>query len=244
MAKWKIRAKRLYKEWRSNFLVWLIQSLGGTSMIGAVARAFWQSIHHSVHDWIFLGAMFAVGLLLVVAALWIQSNKEPRYSEVELDDKLARQRTEIEEQIPSIMINGTPVAGPAKTAADALQEASASPLLSPLQAKAVRLAKDLRVFVRELGPKPELDPAEYSRLGGETFIFEQFKLQDPWWQKLRGTYALKFRDRVQEIYQQSTQRGMQDYDLRVDADTVKIENLNLVQKKLWELASRLDEEAI
>jgi hypothetical protein len=187
-------------------------------------------------------------LILVSAVLNYLASRRPHISTEELNQRLREQRIEIEKQIPSILVNGTPVAGPAKLDSECgtgpAMLASASPLLSPLQAKAVRLAKDLRVFVRELGPKPELDPAEYSRLGGETFIFEQFKLQDPWWQKLRGTYALKFRDRVQEIYQQSTQLGMQDYDLRVDADTVKIENLNLVQKKLWELASRLDEEAI
>jgi hypothetical protein len=109
MRNWRSTGKRIFREWRSNLIVWLVQWIGGSAVVSAIGRAVWQEVHRSPLDWYFLGAIALIGLVLVLTGAWLQHRHA-----IATEDRLK----EIEAKIPSILINGVPVAGPAKFAAN------------------------------------------------------------------------------------------------------------------------------
>ncbi|MGA9528418.1 MAG: hypothetical protein WBS24_09900 [Terriglobales bacterium] len=124
----------------------------------AVGRVVWQEFHRSPLDWYFVGFVLIIGLLLVVIGVWLQ-----RKQLVTTEDRLK----EIESKIPSILVNGVPVAGPAATQRLQVVEESAAyqnklielgrsidGILSPLQIEAVQLSAQLLEFLKKIGPPP------------------------------------------------------------------------------------------
>ncbi len=100
MRRRKLRATalRLLREWRSNIIVWIVQWIGGSAMISAIGQVLWREFHRAPLDWYFLGAVFLVGLILVVIGAILQQRHT-----ISTDEKLK----EIEAKIPPpITVNG------------------------------------------------------------------------------------------------------------------------------------------
>jgi hypothetical protein len=91
MQKWKVQVRRVFREWRSNIIVWFVQWIGGSAMISAIGRVAWKEFHRAPLDWYFIGAVFLIGLILVVVGIVLQQ-KHAIFTE----DKLK----EIEAKIP------------------------------------------------------------------------------------------------------------------------------------------------
>ncbi len=102
---WLVKARRILREWRAHIIVWTVQWIGGSAMMSAIGKALWQEFHRAPLDWYFIGAVFVVGLILVLIGLWFQHQHV-----ISTDEKWR----EIEARIPSITVNGLPVANSEK----------------------------------------------------------------------------------------------------------------------------------
>jgi hypothetical protein len=74
--KFWIKAKRLYREWRSSLISWVVKWIGGSAVVTAIGRAVWLSIHRAPVDWALLFGLLLVGLLLLVGAFLLQIRKQ------------------------------------------------------------------------------------------------------------------------------------------------------------------------
>jgi hypothetical protein len=98
MQKWRVRATRILREWRSNIIVWIVQWIGGSAMMSAIGRVAWQEFHRAPSDWYFVGAVFLLGLILVFIGIVLQQKHA-----ISTEEKLK----EIEAKIPPpITVNG------------------------------------------------------------------------------------------------------------------------------------------
>lgn len=84
-------------------------------------------------------------------------------------------------------------------------------LLSPLQVEALQLEKELRQWIRELGPRPDVkiganeDSAAYLRRVSEAVT--------PWSNKLVFGYGNRFRDRIVNLAHRFAEQGPRDFTL-------------------------------
>jgi len=102
--KWQDRVLRIFREWRSNLIVWLVQWIGGSAIVSAIGHALWREFHRAPLDWYFIGAVFIGGLVLVIVGIWLQQRHT-----LSTEEKLK----EIEAKIPSISVNNVPIAAAA-----------------------------------------------------------------------------------------------------------------------------------
>jgi hypothetical protein len=94
-------------------------------------------------------------------------------------------------------------------------------LFTPLQIEAFQLAKDLRLFLKELGPRPQvswgnLDPQD----GMAKRMTEQNRLQQPWVAKLVYRYAREYAPRVKNLMLRIGETGLPAFQLGAYADGI------------------------
>ena len=113
-------------------------------------------------------------------------------------------------------------------------------VLSPLQMDTFRLGQELRLFAIEVGPRPKVNPNNLD--GGYSthkHIMTDYMLSDPWFEKLRSGYKLRFADRVKSIRFKLGKAGCTDANL-LDQWMESVKN----SIDLFECARTLDRVAI
>ena len=64
----------------------------------------------------------------------------------------------------------------------------------------------------------------------------------PWYEKLRASYALEFKSRVEELHNRFSVEGLTDGGLLLPVEDFDgIQNVQLIAAKLWELAFKFEE---
>jgi hypothetical protein len=102
---------------------------------------------------------------------------------------------------------------------------------SALQSDVLHLARDLDGFLKGMGTAPELlvEPDSIRTAQKlEEYIISRDALRRPWFEKLRSSYALKFRRRAEEIYHRLVLAGLSDAHLGNIVQTV--ENPTAIQE--------------
>jgi hypothetical protein len=88
-------------------------------------------------------------------------------------------------------------------------------LFTALQLDALILARNLREFDKEMGPRPQIDWNAYQGgYDGEAIaLTANTKLVMPWLASLRSKYALRYKDNAETLYHRFSEVGMADHHL-------------------------------
>ncbi len=83
-------------------------------------------------------------------------------------------------------------------------------LFAPLQVEAFQLARELREWLKFLGPRPLIDKAKYPETpdGVQQFVKDQWAIESPWSERLTFGYASRFADRVVNIGHRFRERNV------------------------------------
>jgi hypothetical protein len=187
----RIRVRRLWREFRANLIVQLLAWIGGSSMFSAAGRAIWQVLHHNPADWEFLGLMFAIGLALVIAALWKKSESEPRSTHGDPidvsrvnpanDDQVRRLNESHKEEIRKLEVSHNAYLSRAQESRRQCEEERRAAkeklaIFSPLQMDALQLSHDLMNYLIRMGgppaPKYSLEDIERMSLAESKRLIE------------------------------------------------------------------------
>lgn len=165
-----------------------------------------------------------------------RAKQESRSNFEELKAELARlKRAQF-----SIAVNGVPIAGPAKAAAqDRMEEAAQQPLgtlFSPLQVMALELRNDLGKFLEEIGPEPVVQSSNFANTqqGVIDYIETKEATVSRWRDVLREKYESRFRERARELYHRFSSVGARNRSLGSLADSAtSIEDIQHLMQTLW-----------
>lgn len=167
--------------------------------------------------------------LFVSLSLWAAVATWWRVKQTDLKNLIAKQVKEIEATIPSIMVNGIPVAGPAAQVAP------------HLRSRIIAVCDELHAFLIEHGSEPKIE--RRLQESSEDYM-GRFRLNVmPWREKFLGDYRLKFGASVPRIRDEIRVRsGMSDTYLdqhisRAQANpNGDIEAVEAIRKSFWKMA--------
>src|ERR1035441_1630210 len=79
----------------------------------------------------------------------------------------------------------------------------------------------------------------------QKLMMARFMLLDPWYEKVRASYALEFRQEVEQMYNRFSKEGLTDDVLQVSIQgKMGRENIRAIAPKLWELAYKMREKGV
>jgi hypothetical protein len=155
-----------------------------------------------------------------------------------------RRHKEIEKQIPSILVNGVPVAGPAKVATAQVFGVAINYPVPQLRQEVVSMCSELQGFAGEHGkqPTPERHPQE----SDGDFLQRWRTIVEPWRARFVGDYRLKFGDSVSRMRDTiRAKTGIDDGALnasieRADNPNVSADAVQDIIKRLWDIAREIN----
>jgi hypothetical protein len=198
--RWREQAKSIYKEWRSNVIIWLFNTLGGGTLIVAAWHVAQREFHRSPVDWYFVGVLIVVGIVLVIAGLWRGSRLNPTIQSLQEELKTVKDRL----MEPQLSVNGVPIAASAPLFA----AESKGPLFSPLQIEAFQIAKEMRTFAADFEPKkPDGITSEMTEKEKMARTNERIN----WALRCKAAYQLRFEDRHRKLLLRFTEKGIRPY---------------------------------
>jgi hypothetical protein len=192
-------------------------------MISSIFRAASAEFHQSPIDWYLFGAVFALGIILVGVGIWLQNKQTIAH-----EDKFK----ELEAKIPSILINGIPVAGPA---------AQVSP---SLRSRTIALRDELQAFLQEHGPEPKFK-RELTETDTE-YLRRVMATRDPWREKLGADFRLKLKAKVAHLRDEFLsggamgELGLNDAIDRAGSYIATPESIEEIRKHLWTVAGTME----
>jgi hypothetical protein len=171
-------------------------------------------------------------LLLVAAGIGLMIGRFTRAnSHSGTSAELAEQLRDIRKQIPSIMVNGVPIAGPA------------AQLLPNLRARTIAVCEELRAFLKEHGPDPEFKHLATEDAGD--YLARVLAIRTARQERLSADYRLKLGESVRRIRDEITVRsGMSELGLdsaieRAESNLCDVEAVKEINKHFWKLAGTM-----
>jgi len=112
-----------------------------------------------------------------------------------------------------------------------------------LRERAVQLAHELFAFLREKGPKPEVEkPHKYEET--EDYLMRVMDAVGPWTKAIHHGYEAKFKERVAQLYHELEEAGI-EHGLQMSDINPQVQNADNIRKiaeTLFLVAARMDAE--
>lgn len=229
-----------------RFVEGILQNLGASFVI-SIGAAVWQKVRNGSVDWWAIGALFILaGAVFWALIYFFRRNQGKSHSlPPENADPLKAELQKLKDDLTESADLNLEYRAKLAELQDASKETGKKlEMFTPLQLEAFQLARDLRSFLREIGPRPTIDASTFPSTtnGLAQSIVARFNLQSPWLQKLTSGYELKFAQRVKTVRLKFGECGLSgagELDSWTGSVTTEIE-IQLCWQTLDRLAIRLN----
>src|SRR5271166_379678 len=117
-------------------------------------------------------------------------------------------------------------------------------LFTPLQIDALKLRRDLQLFLKEIGPERTFNSTQFVEDSDRNAasLAEWHNAVVPFRNELKAKYALRFRESAIRIYHQFSAEGITDHHLATLADTARsVAEVQDLIDTLWKVAGQRKE---